>query len=75
MLPASRAPFPWLIVFSGEIESEFISLCGGCEGILLRQVGSLTESWQCHILRLVPDIVGGPKKTKWRLKYVMFTQY
>ena len=43
MLPASKAPFPWLIVFFGEIESGFIWERGGCEAVLLRQVGSLIE--------------------------------
>ncbi len=61
MLPASRAPFPWLIVFSGEIESEFISLCGGREGILLRQVGSLTETRQFLIPCSTQDIVAVSK--------------
>jgi len=31
MLPASKAPFPWLIVFFGKIESGFIWERGGVE--------------------------------------------
>jgi len=31
MLPASKAPFPWLIVFFGKIESGFIWDRGGVE--------------------------------------------
>ena len=61
MLPASKAPLQWVIVFFWKIESGFIKDRGGCETVLLReadsriQVGSFLFLAKHMILGLVQN--------------------